>query len=545
MPVIPAVIEFGEYRLDRTSRAIFRNLKPVKLTAKPFELLEFLITNHPRVVSKEELLQKVWGGLRDPNVIEQTIRQLRLVLEADLKAPQYIVTVMGAGYKFAGPLSFPEPEPMVTLELKNGLPGVSPVPGGDGAHRVSRNGNHAIPVEPELAANPSTKKFRNLEGKNRRAWARHSIVISLTFLGLCFFLYAIAPGEPAACEVSVNTLIVKDGQGREVWRREFQEHLNHLYYAAFPPLCKFVDLNHDGVADVIYSLKTATSELDGDTLYGLVTPSRFLRSLHVAPSLRLTFHPGVDLVVGPNSDPELNRKYDEYLPPYFVEEVFSKSLGNGNARIVVSSGMGESPNQITVLDGGFNKLGEYWSAGLLKYGQFATYHGHDRIFLGGVDNGYRSATVVAFDPDHVSGTTDLSLDLPDRMPIFAILATGERSHLSAPGPGTETCRVLFARTCVAKAKPKREPYNRVIDLRVNKDRIFVTVAESEKEDSRVRVVYEMDRHFNLVEAGPTTEFRQRHMELERAGLLDHAFSPEELKPLVRVLPGCEFVEREK
>jgi hypothetical protein len=59
----------------------------------------------------------------------------------------------------------------------------------------------------------------------------------------------------------------------------------------------------------------------------------------------------------------------------------------------------------------------------------------------------------------------------------------------------------------------------------------------------VRVVDEMDRHFNLVEAGPTTEFRQRHMELENTGSLDHSFSLEELKPLVRVLPGCEFLEK--
>ena len=71
----------------------------------------------------------------------------------------------------------------------------------------------------------------------------------------------------------------------------------------------------------------------------------------------------------------------------------------------------------------------------------------------------------------------------------------------------------------------------------------MTVAEGEKEESRIRVVYEMDRHLNLVEAAATTEFRHPHMELERAGLLDHAFSPQELKPLIHVLPGCEFVEK--
>jgi hypothetical protein len=321
--------------------------------------------------------------------------------------------------------------------------------------------------------------------------------------------------------------------------------LNTPFYAGNHPLCHFVDLNQDGVNDVLFASKLASSDLESDTLYGFVTHSKLLRAFRIPPWRILTFQPGASLLLGPNGDPKMNREYDEYLPPWDIVNFFSTNLSNGKAILIVSSGMGQAPDQIAVLDGGLKKLGEYWHAGVLGYGQFASYNGQERIFLGGVNNGYHSATLIAFDPNKIAGTTDLSVDLPDRALKFGLLKVGTREHLEPLGPGTETCRVIFTRTCIAKAKLHIEPYNRLVGLTVTDSRIFATIAESEKGESRVRVVYEMDRHLNLVEAAPTTEFRQRHSELERAGLLDHVFSAEELKPLIHVLPGCEFVEKRK
>ncbi len=540
--VLPSLIEFGPFELNTRLRCLRRNAEIVKLPTKPFDLLEFLVVNHDRVVSKEELLKKVWGEDRGLNVVEQTIRQVRTALKTDPADPPYIVTVTGSGYRFVAPLSFPLSE--------DAPPNHSPLNG------VSDAGlQYATPLaladDVRIADAPESPTTTDHKGIKFGAARTRRFALIFATLGLLsvsvvgIFLYSTAPGEPAACEVSVNTLIVKDGQGRKVWQREFREHLDHLFYAEHPPLCQYVDLDHDGVLDVLFPLKPAKSGLESDALYGFITPSRLLRMWHAVPSSMLTFQPGAALVVGPNGDPKVNRQYDEYLPPYSIVSIFSKRVSNGDAKIIVSSGMGEAPDQIAVLDGSFNKLGEYWHSGELNYGQFAEYNGQDRIFLAGVNNGYRSATLVTFNPDNVDGTTDLSRDLPDQTPKFAILAVGNRRQLRKLGSGTETCRVLFERTCIAKAKPHREPYNRVADFRVTEDRVFVTVAEGEKEQSRIRVMYELDRHLNLVEAAPTTEFQQRHMELERAGLLDHTFSMEELKPLVHVLPGCEFVEKEK
>jgi len=510
----PTVIQFGDFKLNRRLRRLERNAEIVKLATKPLEVLEFLVTHHDQPVSKGELLKAIWGNRDlDPNLVEQAIRQIRVAVEVNPREPLFIVTVPGSRYRFAVPVVIDE-----WVEAAGDV-------------------GSAAAMDPQGSPSDGARLWRS-------PWV-YAATGLLSLLGVGIVLYFNAPGEPAACEVSVNTLIVKDGQGREVWRREFSEGFSRERYASQMPFCEYVDLDGDGTKDVLFSLKRQSYLLQGDTLYGFVTRSRMLRRLWPTPARALKFEPGASLVVGPNSDATIARPYDEYLPPYVIAGVFPRNAGDGKTRIVVSSVTNYAPNQIAVLDSDFKEISEYWHTGHLKFGQFAQYNGQDRIFLGGVNNGYRSATLIAFDPNNIKGTSDLSADLPDRVPGFAVLGKGSRGHLSPLGAGTETCRVFFERTCVAKAKPYREPYNRVIGFTVNEDRIFVTVAEGEREDTPATVSYEMDRHLNLVEALPNTKFRQRHMELERAGLLDHSFSPQELKPLIHVLPGCEFVEKRK
>ncbi len=536
----PAVIQFGEFRLDRCRHRLQRNSVAVKLATKPCEVLGFLAINHYRPVSKEELLKAVWGNEDgDPNLVQQNIRQIRLAVETDPKNPRWIVTVGSAGYRFMGPVSF---LPLDAIQKQSHLNGIVD-DGTQHATPLLSAENVGIVHEPESPLTTDDKT-----SKSAAITTRHSLSIVVAaglvlVSGIGVVLYATAPGEPAACEVSVNTLVVKDGQGREVWRHEFPEHLNTQRYRDRPPLCRFADLDRDGVADVLFVLNPAAFNLESDTLYGFITPSRLMRRFHASPKRTLTFHPGASLVVGPNSDPASKKPYDEYLPPYAIAGVYPEPVGGSENRIVVSSVLNEAPNEITVLKGDLTKVSEYWHAGHLRYGQFATYNGKERIFLAGVNNGYHAATLVAFDPNNVNGTTDLSLDLPNRDLGFTVLAKGTRGHLSPLGAGTETCRVLFERTCVAKAKPHREPYNRVINLTVNADRIIVTIAEGEREDMPETVTYFMDRHLNVVDLGANTNFRQRHLELEQERLLDHPFSLQELKPLIHVLPGCEFVEK--
>ncbi|MBD2463576.1 response regulator transcription factor [Oscillatoria sp. FACHB-1407] len=93
------VLEFKNLVLDRRTREVHHNSQQIELTAKEFDLLEYLMTHAKRVLSREQILQNVWGYdfLGDSNIIEVYIRYLRLKLE-DHQTNRLIHTVRGVGY---------------------------------------------------------------------------------------------------------------------------------------------------------------------------------------------------------------------------------------------------------------------------------------------------------------------------------------------------------------------------------------------------------------------------------------------------------------
>ena len=80
------------------------------MTAHEFKLLKFLALSPGRVVSREELLDQVWGYENYPTTrtVDNYILRLRQKLEPDPSNPQYFLTVHGAGYKFV-PAAVPAP----------------------------------------------------------------------------------------------------------------------------------------------------------------------------------------------------------------------------------------------------------------------------------------------------------------------------------------------------------------------------------------------------------------------------------------------------
>jgi OmpR family response regulator NblR len=92
-------LRFGELVLDLASRRAIRNDRYIDLTMKEFELLKFLM-EHPReVLTREQILENVWGYdfMGESNVIEVYIRYLRLKIE-DESGRRLIQTVRGVGY---------------------------------------------------------------------------------------------------------------------------------------------------------------------------------------------------------------------------------------------------------------------------------------------------------------------------------------------------------------------------------------------------------------------------------------------------------------
>ena len=93
------VFQFSDLTLNRSTREVYRNKRLIELTAKEFDLLEYLIS-HPRMVlTRDRILERVWGYdfLGDSNIIEVYVRYLRLKLESNQEL-RLIKTIRGVGY---------------------------------------------------------------------------------------------------------------------------------------------------------------------------------------------------------------------------------------------------------------------------------------------------------------------------------------------------------------------------------------------------------------------------------------------------------------
>lgn len=95
-------LSFGSLSIDPLSRVVNVNNVQVELTAKEFDML-YLLAQHPRqVFTREQLLDRVWGGAQyiDPGTVTVHVRRLREKVESDPSHPTRLLTVWGVGYKF-------------------------------------------------------------------------------------------------------------------------------------------------------------------------------------------------------------------------------------------------------------------------------------------------------------------------------------------------------------------------------------------------------------------------------------------------------------
>jgi phosphate regulon transcriptional regulator PhoB len=92
----------GGLKIDFTNYEVCARGKNVKSTLKEFELLRFLVQNPNRVLSRDQLLDRVWGGetFVTPRTVDVHIRRLRKAIEKDDSNPKWILTLRGVGYKF-------------------------------------------------------------------------------------------------------------------------------------------------------------------------------------------------------------------------------------------------------------------------------------------------------------------------------------------------------------------------------------------------------------------------------------------------------------
>jgi two-component system alkaline phosphatase synthesis response regulator PhoP len=94
--------EFGPIRVDFRSTAVFRDGQAVDLSAREFKLLCYFIEHRGATISRDELLNAVWGYDAMPftRTVDVHVAWLRQKLEPNPRHPQYILTVHGMGYRF-------------------------------------------------------------------------------------------------------------------------------------------------------------------------------------------------------------------------------------------------------------------------------------------------------------------------------------------------------------------------------------------------------------------------------------------------------------
>jgi two-component system response regulator RegX3 len=97
-----AVLEAGPVRMDVERHVVAMDGEPVALPLKEFDLLEFLLRNTGRVLTRAQLIDRVWGSdyVGDTKTLDVHVKRLRAKLEPDPANPKYLLTVRGLGYKF-------------------------------------------------------------------------------------------------------------------------------------------------------------------------------------------------------------------------------------------------------------------------------------------------------------------------------------------------------------------------------------------------------------------------------------------------------------
>ena len=97
-----STVQAGPVRMDVDRHVVSVDGTNVSLPLKEFELLEMLLRNSGRVMTRGQLIERVWGAdyVGDTKTLDVHVKRLRAKIEPDPSAPQHLVTVRGLGYKF-------------------------------------------------------------------------------------------------------------------------------------------------------------------------------------------------------------------------------------------------------------------------------------------------------------------------------------------------------------------------------------------------------------------------------------------------------------
>ena len=334
----------------------------------------------------------------------------------------------------------------------------------------------------------------------------------ITVVGLAvYFTFRLlsSDGEPQFGRLDGATLTVMNAEGKELWHKNFPDGFSHRYYEqGLEPKIWFGDLEGDGHAEVLLLYQPSGAPEEHSTT--LICYSN-------RGNEKWRWTPGKDL-------PEMAGS-----PSYFVTERLAVLKANAaeKRRIVVSSHHHLFyPHQIAIVDTNGKTISEYWHSGMLEYLTLADLDGdgHEEIIASGISNGYREATLIVLDPDHVSGAS--------------LEAARPELQLHGMGPAHERLRLVFPRSDLNIAQ---QAYNRGRQVILDRDRIRFDVLECQAAFGiGCAISYEFDRKFNLRQAVADDLFRGAHKQFYLNRKDNHPFSAEEEAQFQKItcLVGC-------
>ena len=96
------VLEGGRVRMDVERHTVFVAGQPVSMPLKEFDLLEYLLRNAGRVLTRGQLIDRIWGAdyVGDTKTLDVHVKRLRSMIESEPSHPKHLITVRGLGYKF-------------------------------------------------------------------------------------------------------------------------------------------------------------------------------------------------------------------------------------------------------------------------------------------------------------------------------------------------------------------------------------------------------------------------------------------------------------
>jgi DNA-binding winged helix-turn-helix (wHTH) protein len=294
-------------------------------------------------------------------------------------------------------------------------------------------------------------------------------------------------------------LVAYDASGKTLWRCFLEQGVESYRYtpATMADLSWIGDLDGDGKQEVLFAYSPDTES----AIAAKMSPSSRLLCFSQRGRLKWSFQVGRKV-----------RDMTGDIHPPFAAEVIRVALSPGShpsSRIIVASGHPtDQAFQLAFLDSAGHLRADYWHPGSVDHLLILRdLKGSPRLIAAGVNNGEHQATLVELDPFAMKGAST-PFSMKDQ--TFKLLDMPE-AH--------EDLVVLFPRTCLSEGAP----YTRIGSIDPHDGGFLASEFEDYKGSSNRLIYYDFDSSLRLTRAFLSSQFREEHMKLEQAGLVNHSW----------------------